>query len=496
MLVGSYADDQQTISAVDFLEQPLPLARDVFGEGTIRRDTVERIVKILKDFRAALSELGIPDGMPNRVVATNIIAESSNRDAVLNRVQIACGISVEPLDDGEMTRLIYMQSQALLKSVKSLSNKNTLVVHVGPGNTRVLYFSNGNIAQYSSYRLGSFRAYQAIQKSQAKGKALLSMLQQQTRASIDSILFDYQNQQIDQMLVIGHEMQFISPHLSAANSEGITPPELRSFLSKIADMGADKRVKKYHLDYAHADSLIAAVKINSRLAEAFKAERVFIPSDDYETELLANLPNSTNFTVRFQQVVRQSAISIASRYKIDLNHAKLVESLSTTIFDKLAPLHNLGAKERLLLSTAAILHETGNLISASSHHKHSYYIIRHSEIFGLSSKDIEIAGLIARYHRHSMPKPSHEGYKELSRENRMLVSKLAAILRVADALDRTHAQRIQDIDIKLSNQRMRISITTQRDIAIEQLALKEKADLFRDIYGLDASLEAQPPKQF
>ncbi len=490
MLIGAPSDDEGKVIPIDFFEQPVPIARDVFGKGRVGRPVIERIVRILKEYRAALSELAIPNGLPNRVVATNILAEATNQETILNRVQVACGLDVEPLDDGEMTRLIYMQSQALLNSVKKFAKQNTLVVHVGPGNTRVLYFSRGQISQYSSYRLGAFRAYEAIQTSQPRGEAIISMLREQTRASIDSIYYDYRSNAVDQVVVIGHEMQMIANHVGKASTKGVTTTELRRFLVKICDMSADQRVHEFQLDYAHADSVVAAVKINTRLAESFEAKRIFIPSEDYETEILTQLPFSSSLTRRFQKEVMQSAISIARRYKIDTGHAQHVEKLSVKLFDTLTHLHQLGSRERLLLSVAALLHETGNFITVRAHHKHSYYIIRHSEIFGLSEADIEIVALIARYHRHSPPKSTHDGYSEISRENRMIVSKLSAILRVADALDRAHSQRVQDVTVRLTESRLYIGIADLRDIAVEQLAMESKADMFRNIYGLDVVLES------
>ncbi|QQL46149.1 HD domain-containing protein [Sulfuriroseicoccus oceanibius] len=495
MLVSEKVDDDGNVQPVDFFEQPVPIARDIFRSGRVGRPVIERIVRILKEFREALAELAIPDGLPNRVVATNILAEASNLDVLLNRIQIAAGLTVVPLDDGEMTRLIYMQSRALMGTVKKFAAKNTLVLHVGPGNTRVLYFAKGTITQYSSYRLGAFRAYEAIQGSDASGRSLISMLREQTRSSVDSIYYDYRNHPVDQVVAIGHEMQMIASHIGDTTVKGVTTTQMRAFLERVAEMSSDQRVREFQLDYAHADSMVAAIKINTRLAESFGAKRVFIPSEDYETEILSHLPYSAQLTRKFRDEVLQSATGIARQYKIDPNHAQQVERLSTSLFDTLEHLHQLGSRERLLLSAAAILHETGNFITPRAHHKHSYYIIRHSEIFGLSAADTEIVALIARYHRHSPPKPTHQGYSELSREDRMIVSKLAAILRVADALDRAHAQRVQDVNIRLSDSRLHIGIEDIGDVAVEQLAMTSKADMFQNIYGLEVVLESSRSSQ-
>ena len=478
------------LKMVDFFEQPVPLARDVFRAGRIGRSAMERCVRVLRDYRDALRELGIADGKPNRIVSTNILAEAANQDIFLNRIHVACGLEVEPLDDGEQTRLVYMKTQRLLGTDKELARARTMVVHIGPGNTRVLLFQNGRIARYSSYRLGTHRSHEAVQSGDPHGMNLLRLLEEQTRPSLDLIFFDYKDAKPDELVVIGYEMQAVAPLIIDAKTGTVTVKRLRKFLEEIVMLSTDERVRRLRLDYASADSIVASAKINLKIAEMFGAKAVKLPAVGFEQGLLADLPFSSSLSGRFEDEVLQSASTLAKRYQIDPRHAKHVEKLSTALFDATAKLHQLPPRDKLLLRVAAMLHEVGNFITVRSHHKHSYYIIHNSEIFGLSMADIETIALVARYHRHSPPKPTHIGYNDLSREDRMRVSKMAAILRVADALDRPHAQRVRDITTRLSENKLHVGLGDVTDAAVEQLALAEKADLFQHIFGLDVVLES------
>jgi len=120
----------------------------------VRRSTSERCVKIINGYRETLHELGATEETPIRAVATNVLAEASNQDSFINRIQIGCGLEIETLDEGEMTRLIYLKTRRRLRDTPSMNKRTTLVVHVGPGNTRALLFKNGRISDYSNYRLG------------------------------------------------------------------------------------------------------------------------------------------------------------------------------------------------------------------------------------------------------------------------------------------------------------------------------------------------------
>jgi exopolyphosphatase/guanosine-5'-triphosphate,3'-diphosphate pyrophosphatase len=149
----------------------------------------------------------------------------------------------------------------------------------------------------------------------------------------------------------------------------------------------------------------------------------------------------------------------------------------------------MGDHEALLLQCAAILHEVGSFISPRSHHKHSQYIILNSEIFGLDRLDITIVALVARYHRHSTPRPDHPHYADLSADDRVRVCKLAALLRVADALERTHHQRVQQIGVHIQGDKLVLKLNGISDAAVEKLAMQSKADLFTQTFGLTVVLE-------
>jgi exopolyphosphatase/guanosine-5'-triphosphate,3'-diphosphate pyrophosphatase len=155
------------------------------------------------------------------------------------------------------------------------------------------------------------------------------------------------------------------------------------------------------------------------------------------------------------------------------------------VFDGMRAEHGLDARERLYLEVAAILHDVGTFISDRSHHKHTQYIVSSSEIFGLSRSDLNLVSNIARYHRKSPPTRAHPYYMALDRDSRMTVSKLAAILRVADALDQDYSNKVRNLRLTRDDEKRHyvLEVETEGDLTMEQLSLKSKSDLFRDIFG-------------
>lgn len=481
-------DEKGTLSPVDFLEQPAPLASDIFRDGKVSLSTTERIVSIIKGFQKALSELGYDPHNVTRAVATNILSEATNHEMVMNRIRIACGLKVSTIDDGEMTRLIYLKTRRRLKNLPAMQRDTTLVIHVGPGNTRALLFQNGKISRYTSYRLGTHRTREAVDGSHTEGSALSRVIREHTSGNLSQIRYDYSDVKIGGIVAIGYEIQSVAPFLIKKGS-ACTLKEFRQFTSDAATLSDVELVKRFQLDYQTAEALLPALEINLAIAEELKQEEIHIPTSDYEQGLLHDLLVSPELMGSFAEEVLRSANILAERYQSDIAHGEHVGRLCTRFFDATADIHHLTRHDALLLQVAAILHEVGTFITARAHHKHSEYIILNSEIFGLDRLDVTIVALVSRYHRHSGPRMDHPSYAALSTDDRIRVSKLAALLRVADALERTHAQRVAQIEIKREPGILRVRLPGVEDAAVERLAMESKADLFQEVFGMTVVID-------
>ncbi|HOT61714.1 MAG TPA: HD domain-containing protein [Treponemataceae bacterium] len=176
-------------------------------------------------------------------------------------------------------------------------------------------------------------------------------------------------------------------------------------------------------------------------------------------------------------------MNLGKKYHLDEDHSSYVTRIALKLFDTLEGELGLDRHARLLLETAAILHDVGSFIRASDHHIHSQYIVSHSDIFGLNKDDMNVVSNVVRYHRAELPSPAHGSYVSLPRADRTMVLKLSALLRVADALDRGHSQHIQDFDVELTKDTLFLRARGTHDVTLERLALDEKADLFEEIFG-------------
>ncbi|MDR3147527.1 MAG: HD domain-containing protein [Treponema sp.] len=176
-------------------------------------------------------------------------------------------------------------------------------------------------------------------------------------------------------------------------------------------------------------------------------------------------------------------MNLGRRYHYDEAHGRHVADLCLILFDALSHEHGMNRRERMMLETAAILHDIGMYIKGSGHHRHGQYIVANSEIFGLRSDELAVISNVIRYHRGGPPSEAEVAYISLQREERILVLKMASILRVADALDRGHTQRIKRIDLERKGELMLIHTGGVQDLSLEQIGIEQKADMFQDVFG-------------
>jgi exopolyphosphatase/guanosine-5'-triphosphate,3'-diphosphate pyrophosphatase len=174
---------------------------------------------------------------------------------------------------------------------------------------------------------------------------------------------------------------------------------------------------------------------------------------------------------------------IASRFKIDRKHSDWVEKAALKIFDSTVRLHRLDRRQRLLLQAAAILQDCGMYINMPRHNVRSYYVIMSIEMIGLTADEREVVAYTARFH-HEAKLDEDAHYASLPEIEKIRIAKLAAILRLADALDSGHKQKITQIEPQLDEDELILVVTTAKDIMLEQWSLARKGMLFSDVFGV------------
>jgi exopolyphosphatase/guanosine-5'-triphosphate,3'-diphosphate pyrophosphatase len=290
-------------------------------------------------------------------------------------------------------------------------------------------------------------------------------------------------------IALGGDVRFAARILKGAGPNTrlsrIAKSDFVEFVDSISRLTIDGLVQKYSIPYLDAETLAPALLTYLQILKETKAEEIIISDASIRAGVLQDLAPAEQGKrlKRLAIQILSAARSLGRKYHYDENHAERVRELSARLFDEIKTEQRMTDTHRLYLEVAALLHDIGLFVSSRSHHKHSLYLISSSELFGLRKRELELIANIARYHRRALPQRSHVSFVSLDRDERMIVSKLAAILRVANALDKDHMQKIMDLKIHREGDQIVLSVQKVSDLAMGRLALASRSDFFTEIFG-------------
>lgn len=474
--------------------EPVRLGQDVFLTGSIPEASIARAVEAFRTFRGVCDRSQVR-GV--KAVATSALREAANREPILRRIEQASGVQIEVISGTEEAYLLARGVGARV----DLSKGRSMLVDVGGGSVEVTVVEEGQIAVSESYRLGAVRLLEALTRDVRgrKGADFLGLLDQYVGSLDRRIGERLGSGKIDRFIATGGNIETLgdlaardAPLREEDGVESIPRKTLADWIQRLARLPYAERVQELGLAPDRADVVLPAAVVYFRLAAVARVDRILIPRvglrDGLVQEVVAGHLSTAQASDRRETVVA-GAVALARKYHADMEHAENVRDLALSLFDQTVSLHDLGAEERVLLEAAALLHDIGAFVSASAHHKHAQYVIRSSDLVGLSIPEREIVSLVARYHRRSHPKRTHVDFQERTREERERVLKLAAILRLADALDREHQAKVAGVQVKLGRQHLDLVLhaatPTDDDLALEHWALERKGALFLEVFGLE-----------
>ncbi len=477
-----------TVRLLDLLQKPVALGKDSFTRGRLQQPTIEQCVAIFTGFHQVMQEHGITRPDQVLAVATSAVREALNRDTLLDRIYTATGLTIRVIDEAEENRLMYLAFETLAAADADLKNGDALLIEIGGGSTEVLLVQQERVAFAETYKLGSLRMHETLEACRAPAERARAILTQHIERTIESIRRSVPATKSLRFIAMSGDARFAAAQLGAKLAEApcarLDLKTFAAFAEKTMGSTPERLVKRHKLPFQEAETVGPSLLAYVLLARAFKVEQLIVPRISLRDGLLREMATRDIWSGAFGEQVLHAAWLLARRYQIEEDHAKHVAELCAKLFNELQPEHRMGRRHFFLLQAAAIMHEVGGYVSNRSHHKHSMYLIANSDLFGLTREDLAIIALVARYHRRAVPSATHLEYAALDRDSRIAVSKMAALLRVADALDRGHIQQVRDFTCAREPGRFVLTVPQAEDLTLERLAVREKGNLFEEMFGM------------
>lgn len=475
-----------TIRVLDSLKKGVQLGRDAFTEGHLSQETIRAACEALRDFKKVMDTYGVAR---YRAVATSAVRESSNSETFLDRLLMITGLDVAVIDGPEENRLTLSAVMDSIREEPDLGEAKSILVEVGGGSTDIAVISGGELQQSGTFALGSIRLRAQMSTGTTKPEQQVRLLKRQIASLVTNIKRETEIRDAVHCIALGGDVRFavrqLKPDDPSSRLSSISQEAFAEFVDSLSRLTIDELVQKYSISYLDAETLAPALLTYLQILKETKAREVIISDANIRAGILHDLapaePEKRHKRLATQ--ILSAARSLGRKYHYDENHAERVRDLSVHLFDEIKTEQRMNDNHKLYLEVAALLHDIGLFVSSRSHHKHSLYLILSSELFGLRKREMELIANIARYHRRALPQRSHTSYVSLDRDERMIVSKLAAILRVANALDKDHLQK--SVDLKISREGDQIVLTAQNvsEMAMGRIALAARSDFFTEIFG-------------
>jgi exopolyphosphatase/guanosine-5'-triphosphate,3'-diphosphate pyrophosphatase len=476
---------------VEEVVRGVSLGKDTFSAGRIGSGAMEAALRALEGFKHLMDEHG---ASRYRAVATSAVREAANADTFLDRVQVRVGLRVDVIDVSEESRLVYLAVQECLAGHPALAASHALLVEVGGGSADITLLE-GDRPKYSGvYALGSVRLRQGLRQWAGDRERRVRLLTRNIGNILRDIDRDIPMRSAEYMIALGGDVRLAAQELVDTPEGGLAEVPRDAFIEfcgRVEKLAEEDIVDRFGLSPGDAEALVPALLVYRALLLETSAQGITVPPVSLRDGLLADMAATTaslpGSLADFGRQVLASAEALGEKYRHDAVHARAVAHLAARLFDELHAEHGLDARDRLLLEVASLLHNIGVFVGLRAHHKHAQYLIQASEIFGLSPDDRAIIANVARYHRRGLPQQSHLPYMALDRTERVRVNKMAAILRIANALDAEHSQKVQSVRVTPADGVWLLEVEGIGDLAMERMKVEARADLFHDVFGRSLS---------
>ncbi len=471
------------------------LGESVFREGRISPQALDLLCDVLR--RMAVSYRRF-DVVATRAVATSAVRDTGNQKEFLERTSSALGSNVEIISGSEEARLIHLGVEARWPRAK----ERALLIDVGGGSAELIVTQDGQLIDAVSKPLGAVRLTELFLKNDPPGREDLDRLGSYIDEKLQPFIQRHGGDRFDRVIATSATAAAIicaSNEIPRAKRESADRVRARNtqvveLFARLIKLDVDGRRKIIGIGPRRAEIVVAGTAVFLQILQALRQQSIHYCSAGVRDGIIADLTargvgRELSLLSNEQRAVVES---LAQRYGVAMRHARQVALLSHELFEALQSLHRLPATAGELLEAAAYLHDIGHFVSNMGHHKHSYYLVANSDMPGFTDKEREVVANLCRFHRKSMPQPRHSQFQLLSADEKKTVIALAPLLRIADALDRSHEQTVSGVVCAFKNGGVAVVLDTRANTELELWAATDALATFQQVYGISVSIERAP----
>ena len=496
LLVADVAPDGE-ITIVEKAREQVELGRGGLDRQRLAEDAMERGIAALRLFRTAIDTLEVDDVY---ATATSAVREAQNGGDFVEAVSRATGIHIRTISGVEEARLIYLGVRPDL----DLAAGPALLLDIGGGSVEFILCTTDGILAARSLPLGHIRLTEAHVHHDPPSHSEIALIRDRTEDAVRQMLAQWPRVAAATLVGTGGSVRTLARMATLARGEPepahengllLARRDIKRLLAQFSTRPRSELGDLPGMDSRRRATVSAAAAMLTQAMKTLGHDELVTSDRSLRDGLLANWIDAHREELDLARTVHaprmRSVLRLVDRYDADRHHCYHVRDLALSLYDQLGVHGELGPDARSTLGYAALLHDVGHHIDARDHHKHGQYLILHSRMAGFTAREVAIIANIVRYHR-SRPKRSHRHFKALSRGHQRLVEVLSAVLRVADALDRSHEQPVVGVRVQHSDRGIAIEALTRNEAHLERWAAERRLQHLSNVLARPVTLSAQP----
>lgn len=473
---------------IDCVNTRINLGIDAYSKGQLAVGKVEELCLVLKEFKRIMEGYKVDD---YRLCATSALREIRSSMITKDYIEKQTGLKIEILSNSEQRFLDYKSIASESSSFEEIIQNGTAIVDIGGNSIQISVFDKDKLITTQNIRMGKVSTrekFLPLAKNNNHFEKLVIELMEHELNGFGKL---YQkDRQIKNLIVVDSELQELlkKKQKDPASISVITKERFMEIYQQIVHLNPEQITERFEIS-ADSAFLVGPSAIFCRcLLDKLGAETVWLPVMSMSDGICYDYAVTNKFirsNHSFDEDILAAARNIAKRYKSTQAHIKNMEELTLQIFDKMKKIHGLGQRERLLLQIAVILHNCGKYISLTNVAECAYNIIMATEIIGLSHAERQIIANVVKYNTMEFCYYNELAtFSSVSQEEYLVIAKLTAILRIANALDRSHKQKFKDVNITLREDKLVIAVNSQEDLTLEKGTLADKTDFFEEVFNV------------
>lgn len=480
------------VQYLEEIEKNIDIGKDSYIRGRISIQTIKKMILILGNYAKLMQEYMVDK---YRAVATSGLREAENRDYILSQVKIETGVDIEIINNSEERYLNYKAISNKISSLSTMKKEGLLIIDIGSGGLEISVFNQGSLKYTDYLKAGSLRLSEVLVDIEATTINFFQIMEEYIESKLYQLKSILKEITLKNFIVVGGEIETFLK-LSKQDKKDIKynfikKDFIKDLYSEIMFMTTEQIAVRYSLDYNIAKKILPSLIIFNYFLELSQIEEILLPLISIKDGILAVLKEEYFKMCNNDETLKDIISSvkyIAKKYQVVKRHSEQVEFLSLKIFDQIEKNYKFKKEDRLYLQIAAILHDVGKYIDENRHALHAYNILCAEDIMGFTDRDLNIIANIVKYHEQENPKIYDENYAVMTYNDRILIAKLVAILKLANSLDISYKQKVITISIIKENKKLLFKVQSRGNLLLEKWLFTKRSKYFEDVYGYKAEL--------